>query len=114
MPVIAVESNVTLTDSQRTALMAKLSEGSARWLHKPERYIMIIVKDGIPMQFAGSPDPCAYIECKSVGLPRDETVRLSRSLCDTLNAQTGIPKDRIYIEFTDAEGAMWGWNSDTF
>ncbi|MHC5831224.1 MAG: phenylpyruvate tautomerase MIF-related protein, partial [Nostoc sp.] len=25
-----------------------------------------------------------------------------------------VPKNRIYIEFADAKGAMWGWNGKTF
>ena len=25
-----------------------------------------------------------------------------------------FPQQRIYIEFTNADGAMWGWNGGTF
>jgi len=28
--------------------------------------------------------------------------------------ETGIPVDRMYIEFSDAERSMWGWNASTF
>ncbi|MFS8802740.1 phenylpyruvate tautomerase MIF-related protein, partial [Synechococcus sp. R60.2] len=32
----------------------------------------------------------------------------------TIEARLGIPKKRIYIEFSDAKGYLWGWNGTTF
>ncbi len=26
----------------------------------------------------------------------------------------GIPKNRIYLEFAEAKGDLWGWNGSTF
>ncbi|MDB9356503.1 phenylpyruvate tautomerase MIF-related protein, partial [Nodularia spumigena CS-587/03] len=26
----------------------------------------------------------------------------------------GVPENRIYIEFADAQATMWGWNGATF
>lgn len=114
MPLIRVETNVELTETQRTTLLTSLSQRTVRMLNKPERYIMVVIRDGSTLRFAGSSDPCAFIECKSIGLPRDETTRLSRGLCDALTENTDITKERIYIEFTKAEPDMWGWNGQTF
>jgi hypothetical protein len=66
------------------------------------------------MRFAGSNDPLAYLELKSIGLPTDRTTEFSQTLCDTLSQQLQIPTDRIYIEFSDAERHLWGWNGATF
>lgn len=114
MPLIRVETNVELTETQRTVLLTSLSQRTVRLLNKPERYVMVVIRDSAPMLFAGSPEPCAFVECKSIGLPRDETTRMSRGICDTLAEHTEIVKDRIYIEFANAEPTMWGWNGQTF
>jgi hypothetical protein len=39
---------------------------------------------------------------------------LSKALCQELCAGLGVPAERIYIEFTNADGALWGWNGGTF
>jgi phenylpyruvate tautomerase PptA (4-oxalocrotonate tautomerase family) len=42
------------------------------------------------------------------------TERLSKMLCDFVKEELNIPKNRVYIEFSDAPGKMWGWNGGTF
>ena len=86
----------------------------AEQLGKPERYVMTSVETNTAMQFAGSDEPLAYLELKSIGLPESITAGTSKALCDLVSAQTGISPERIYIEFTDAPRKMWGWNGGTF
>ena len=45
---------------------------------------------------------------------RQEAARLSAALCDLLGQELGVPRDRIYIEFSNASGPLWGWNGATF
>jgi hypothetical protein len=67
------------------------------------------------MVFAGSSARCAYVELKNVGtFGAADVEALSRLLCDELATALGVPRDRIYIEFTGADGALWGWNGETF
>ena len=35
-------------------------------------------------------------------------------LVKDIEDKLGVPKKRIYIEFADAKGSMWGWNGRTF
>jgi phenylpyruvate tautomerase PptA (4-oxalocrotonate tautomerase family) len=42
------------------------------------------------------------------------TADLSKSLCGLLHHIMNIPNNRIYIEFSDVEPGMWGWNGETF
>ena len=63
---------------------------------------------------AGTDAPLAYLELKSIGLPQSITPSASRALCDLVAGETGVPANRIYIEFSDAPRQMWGWNGDTF
>jgi phenylpyruvate tautomerase PptA (4-oxalocrotonate tautomerase family) len=63
---------------------------------------------------AGNRDPLAYLELKSIGLPAQRTKEFSALLCDLVSRELDIPPDRVYIEFSDAPRAMWGWNGGTF
>ncbi|NET37460.1 MAG: hypothetical protein F6K19_36455, partial [Cyanothece sp. SIO1E1] len=38
----------------------------------------------------------------------------SQEFCTKINQTLGVPPNRIYIEFADAQGGMWGWNGSTF
>ena len=66
------------------------------------------------MLFAGSNEPLAYLELKSIGLPADKTTQFSATLCDLISTTLSIQSDRIYIEFSDAPRHLWGWNGKTF
>ena len=87
---------------------------AAELLGKPEAYVMVSVETGANMLFAGTDEPLAYLELKSIGLPQSITAPASRALCNLVAGETGIATNRIYIEFTDAPRHMWGWDGDTF
>jgi hypothetical protein len=44
----------------------------------------------------------------------NQTKEMSQDFCEQINKTLGVPKNRIYIEFSDAQGYLWGWNSSTF
>ncbi|MBD2693606.1 phenylpyruvate tautomerase MIF-related protein [Anabaena catenula] len=116
MPLIKVQTSVaapeaTVIQSMLKSLSAKLAQHTG----KPESYVMTAFEPAIPMTFGGTTDPVCYIEIKSVGTMKPEqTAAMSQDFCQQINQILGIPKNRIYIEFADAKGAMWGWNSTTF
>ncbi len=114
MPYLKIQSNVAIDGANATRLLAEASKQVAHELGKPENYIMVALEPPQPMLFAGNSDPLAYLELKSIGLPQSKTSTLSAILCNLIEEQLGIPAARIYIEFTDAPRAMWGWNSKTF
>jgi hypothetical protein len=66
------------------------------------------------MLFAGTDEPLAYLELKSIGLPQSITATASQTLCELITGETGVATNRIYIEFTDAPRHLWGWNGGTF
>lgn len=116
MPLIKVQSSVAAPDAPAvTALLKQLSSSLAKHLGKPESYVMTLFEPGVTMTFGGTTDPVCYVEIKSVGqMSPAQTTAMSQDFCATLNAALGVPTNRIYIEFADARGAMWGWNSSTF
>ncbi len=114
MPYLRIQTNQPLSATQQQNLLKSASNTVATALGKPERYVMIEINDNTPMMFAGTDEPLAYLELKSIDLPVDKTTSLSASLCAMLNSSTGIAKDRVYIEFSSADRPMWGWDSKTF
>ena len=75
---------------------------------------MVSYRHNPDMLFAGSDAPLAYLELKSIGLPGERTGELSALLADAMQQHLGVPADRVYIEFADAERHLWGWNGGTF
>ncbi len=116
MPLLHLcTSSPPMDEPKRAQLLKGLSTLVARLLGKPERYVMIGLAAREEMSFAGSNAPACYAELKNVGtLTPEQTEELSRVLCQELSRGLGVAQDRIYIEFTNADGAMWGWNGGTF
>ena len=58
--------------------------------------------------------PAAFAVVKNVGkMTPDDTTVLSRELADRLSRSLDVDRDRIYVEFTDSVGYLWGWNGET-
>ena len=114
MPLLSVTTNQPLAASDRPPILKQLSETVAQALGKPEEYVMVSYHHNPDMLFAGTPAPLAYLELKSIGLPADKTHALSSVLAAAMESHLGVPAERVYIEFADAERHLWGWNGGTF
>jgi phenylpyruvate tautomerase PptA (4-oxalocrotonate tautomerase family) len=114
MPYLTIQTNQEFDTATTTQLMQQASKTVSEVLGKPESYVMVALPPSVPMLFAGRDEPTAYLEMKSIGLPQETTASLSGALCALVNEHLGIGKDRIYIEFANAERTMWGWNGRTF
>jgi phenylpyruvate tautomerase PptA (4-oxalocrotonate tautomerase family) len=114
MPYLKIQTNLALSKSAERALMKESSALVARELEKPESFVMIALQPDTTMIFAGSDDPVAFLELKSVGLPGRKTKALSQALCTLVEEQLGIAKERVYVKFIDVNRGMWGWKGDTF
>lgn len=116
MPLIKVQTSVSAPVGEKVeAILKSLSAKLAQHTGKPESYIMTAFEPGVPMTFAGTTEPVCYIEVKSIGTMKpDQTQAMSQDFCQEINKALGVPQNRIYIEFADAKGAMWGWNGGTF
>lgn len=115
MPLIKVQTSQTETASTDVeSLLKSLSAHLSKHLGKSEAYVMTAFEAGIPMTFGGTTDPACYVEIKSVGTMGAKTQAMSAAFCQELGDALDISPERIYIEFADAKGAMWGWNGQTF
>ncbi len=116
MPLIEVRTSAAAPQGAAGgSLMGDLSRLLAKRFGKPERWVMTGLQANLTMTFGGSTAPAAYVEVKNVGkMSPDDTTTLSGEICERLAAGLGVPRDRIYIEFADAAGYLWGWNGETF
>ncbi len=114
MPYLKIQSNQSIEPSEQATLLSEASTLVATELGKPEAYVMVNIEPTRPMLFAGTDEPTAYLELKSIGLAESQTKSLSAALCQLIQSTFNISPDRIYIEFSDAPRSMWGWNGSTF
>lgn len=116
MPLLNLFSSAP--EPQEPALSQMLKSFSnvlAHELGKPERYVMVGLAPRMQMSFAGSREPACYAELKNVGeLDQDKVEHLSEVLCEAIAKALALPRNRIYIEFTNADGALWGFDGGTF
>jgi len=114
MPYLKIQTNQTLDEATQNSLLKKASSTVSAQLGKSMDYIMVTIDPPRPMMFAGSDKPTAYLELKSIGLSPANTTDYSAALCELVANELSIDKNRVYIEFSDTERSMWGWNGATF
>ena len=114
MPCIIIKTNQTIEKKDQINHCKLLSVKLSGILGKPENYVMTLLEDQVSMTMSGTTEPTAYIELKSINLPEDDSSKLSNELCNLISTLLSITPDRIYIEFSNAQRHLWGWNGGTF
>ena len=114
MPYLKIQTNKPVPEILTRKIMERASKLIAQELGKPEEYVMIALEPAVKMMFAGTTDPVAFLELKSIGLPGQKTKDLSRVLCELIENELGIAKARVYVKFIDVQRGMWGWNGSVF
>jgi phenylpyruvate tautomerase PptA (4-oxalocrotonate tautomerase family) len=111
---LKITTNKSIDADRKLNLLKAASKMIATELNKPEQYMMVSVEPPVAMLFAATEEPCAFLDLRGVGLPESKVGRLSQLLCELMESQTGVRKDRVYINFADVKPSMWGWNGETF
>jgi phenylpyruvate tautomerase PptA (4-oxalocrotonate tautomerase family) len=116
MPLIKVQTSVSAPEKSAVeGLLKSLSAKLAKHLGKPESYVMTAFEPGVAMTFAGTTEPVCYVEIKNIGsMSAAQTKAMSQDFCQQIKEALGVAPNRVYIEFADAKGSMWGWNGSTF
>ncbi len=116
MPLIQIFTSAPCPAREaQHALMWGISRALARHFKKSEQWVMTMLVPDVAMTFGGTDEPSCFAAVKNVGeLSSERAVQLSDDLCSRLSEGLGIPKQRIYVEFTEAQGRLWGWNGETF
>jgi phenylpyruvate tautomerase len=114
MPYLQIQTNLPMTKRSKQSILHAASQLVAEELGKPQEFVMVALQPNVDMVFAGSDEPVAFLELKSVGLPGRQTRRLSSELCSLIQQHLGISPERTYVKFIDVRHGMWGWKGDTF
>tara|TARA_Y100001968_G_C19411358_1_gene746479 strand:+ start:1577 stop:1918 length:342 start_codon:yes stop_codon:yes gene_type:complete len=112
MPLIQINTSSKGVLENENSLQKAISKLVADLTGKPEDYVMTMIQKDIMMTFAGSDEPCCFINVKSIGSL--EPSSMSKSLCELIASKTNINTNRIYIEFIDVKASHWGFNGSTF
>ena len=112
MPFIQINTSSKSVVENEDLLQKDISKLVADLTGKPENYVMTMIKLDNRMTFAGSDEPCCFIQVKSIGSLNPSS--MSRSLCDLIASKTNININRVYIEFIDVKSSNWGFNGSTF
>lgn len=113
MPYLSITANVALDAECEKALANDAAKVLSETLGKPQAYIMVAVQPVRVLQFAGSGEPAAFLDLKSIGYPHDLS-DASAGLSKAVERHTGIPSSRVYIAFDDFSASRWAHAGDTF
>ncbi len=114
MPYLKITTSKAVEAHPRQELLKASSRLVAAELGKPEKYMMVSMNTSDAMIFAGTAEPCAFLELRGIGLPASRTAKLSKLLCELVESHLSVSRERIYINFADVPANLWGWNADTF
>jgi hypothetical protein len=115
MPTLNLSTNVPVDSVVSSDILKDASKSVARIIGKPESYVMVLLKGGVPMSFGGSEEPAAYGEVVSIGgLGPGVNGKLSAAIADILESKLSVDKSRFYIKFYDVEGSYFGFRGSTF
>jgi len=115
MPLVRIQTNISLDDSVKDNLMRSISFNVSEILQKPESYMMIIIEPDVSMTMSILSDPTAFIEVRSVGaLTPEDAANLSGKLSEIMGVEAGVGAGRIYVNCFGVPGDMWGFDGRTF
>ena len=99
----------------RADFMKEMSKHIAETLSKPETYVCVCVHDDVSMTWGGKEEPCALGTLKSIGgINLENNKKVMEKLCEILERDFMIPKNRVYVEFVDMERENCGYDGATF
>ena len=113
MPYLSITTNALLAPETESALTAASSKILATELGKPEAYVMVSVQPAPALRFGGTDDPAAFLDLRSIGLPKNLNP-LASALTALLGEHGQVPAGRVFITFADLPPARWAHGGSTF
>jgi hypothetical protein len=116
MPLLQLQTSAPTANGRAPkGLLEELSAILARELSKPEAYVMVSFEHRADMLFGGTRETNFFATLKNIGtFTPKKTQELSAVLCEKLSAALDVPSSRIYIEYVNAVGHLWGHDGETF
>jgi phenylpyruvate tautomerase PptA (4-oxalocrotonate tautomerase family) len=113
MPFINVKTNVSISPQKEESLKAAFGKAITCVPGKSENWLMVGFEPDCRLWFKGSSEPVAMVEVSVFGSSSaDAYSKLTSSVSESLCAELGLKKDRIFVRY--AETPHWGWNGSNF
>ncbi|KAI5663193.1 hypothetical protein M9H77_22516 [Catharanthus roseus] len=104
MPCLNLSTNVNLDGVDTSSILSEATSTVAKFLGKPEAYVMIVLKGSVPMSFGGTEQPTAYGELVSIGgLSPDVNKKLCAAISNIVETKLNVPKSRFFLKFFDTK-----------
>ena len=114
MPLLMIKTTVPVPADKRKDLILAASRILAETTGKPEAYVMVTLEQ-CSGSFDGKECALAFADVRGIGgLSKSVNSRISKALCDLLEARLAIPPDRVYSTFADVPASSWGWKGSVF
>ena len=112
MPFINVKTNTAVSKEKMDAIKTQLGKAITALPGKSEAWLMVGIEPECALYFKGSDAPAAMVQVQTFGTNAQGTDTLTGRICDILQAELSIPKDRTYVSYFGT--ANWGWNGGNF
>ncbi|MGE5788411.1 MAG: phenylpyruvate tautomerase MIF-related protein [Myxococcales bacterium] len=111
---MTIRSAAKIDDNTVKSLLSVCSAKLAELLSQPEAYVMTLFDRVVDMTMAGTDKPSCLVAIRSVvKLTCEQTRAMTAAFCPLLEEYLGVPPNRVFLNFTDFSGAMWGCNNAT-
>lgn len=114
MPFIDVKTTVTMDEDKKEAVKSKLGTAIGLIPGKSEGWLMVGIQDNYCLYFQGNQNaPSAFVQVEVYGSENKAAFdKLTGEICNILNTELAISKDRIYVSYMSTPN--WGWNGGNF
>jgi len=114
MPFIHIYTTETVEDEVSQKLTASLSSIASEVLGKSENYVMVAISPAV-MRMSSVPDQAVFVDVRAIGgLTPEVNLIVSERICELLETELNIPRERMFLNFSDVPGTDWGWAGRTF
>ena len=107
-------TNARVADARQSELLAAASRILASQLGKPENSVMVSIAVDQRLAFAGSEEPAAFLELRSIRFPDAKRGSLCTELTDLIAEFCAIARNRIFLVMVDVDAKLWGHDGKTF
>ena len=112
MPFININTNVSVSKAQETAVKTRLGKAIELIPGKSESWLMVGFEPERPMYFRGiDSGRIAFVEVSVYGsVSRPAADKLTAAITEILEQELSV--EQSYIKYEEAE--IWGWNGSNF
>lgn len=114
MPYIEIKTNTAIPKDTEGSIKSKIAGVlTSAFPSKTENWLMLDFTENSRMYFGGKDAPCAMVQIALFGKGTAAGFdKMTDGVCTLLEAELGIPADRIYVKYEEV--SHWGWNGNNF